>query len=103
MDLLAFFNLLQLIGGFILAVGYIPQIVKIVKTKSVKDFSKLYVGGIFTGIVFMEAYAVYMFFWQHTAGAFFATNTVSFILSGIEFVLIMIFSKKYVKETTKTA
>ncbi|MDT0150036.1 PQ-loop repeat-containing protein [Priestia aryabhattai] len=84
-----FFNTLQLIGGLILAVGYLPQIIKIGKTKSVRDFSRIYLGGIFTGIVFMEAYAVYMFFWQHTAGAFLATNTISFVLSGIEFAMVM--------------
>jgi len=95
MAALDFFNLLQLIGGFILAVGYIPQIIKIIRTKSVKDFSLLYLGGIFTGIVFMEIYAVYMFFVMHTAGAFFATNTVSFLLSGIEFALVLFFSAKY--------
>ncbi|MHA6145782.1 PQ-loop repeat-containing protein [Bacillus licheniformis] len=89
--MLQFFNMLQLIGGLILAVGYLPQIIKIIKTKSVRDFSLIYLGGIFTGIVFMEAYAVYMFFVQGTAGAFFATNTVSFILSGTEFLLVLIF------------
>lgn len=91
MDALAFFNLLQLIGGFILAVGYLPQIIKIGKTKSVRDFSRIYLGGIFTGIVFMEAYALYMFFVQGTAGAFLATNTISFILSGIEFTMVMLY------------
>ncbi|MGD2330649.1 PQ-loop domain-containing transporter [Bacillus subtilis] len=89
--MLQFFNMLQLVGGLILAVGYLPQIIKIIKTKSVRDFSLIYLGGIFTGIVFMEAYAVYMFFVQGTAGAFFATNTVSFILSGTEFLLVLIF------------
>ena len=32
-------NFMQLAGGIILALGYVPQIEKIVKTKSVKDFS----------------------------------------------------------------
>lgn len=31
MDTLALFNLLQFIGGIILSIGYIPQIIKIVK------------------------------------------------------------------------
>ncbi|MDF3255017.1 MULTISPECIES: PQ-loop repeat-containing protein [Bacillus] len=100
MTAFAFFNLLQLIGGVILAVGYLPQIVKIIKTKSVTDFSRLYLGGIFTGIVFMEIYAVYMFFVMHTAGAFLITNTISFILSGTEFALVLFFynrSKKVAK------
>jgi len=97
MTALSFFNMLQGIGGIILAIGYLPQIAKIIKTKSVHDFSRIYLGGIFTGIVFMEAYAVYMYFVQHAAGAFFATNTVSFILSGIEFSLVMIYWNRYKK------
>ncbi|MEW4131948.1 PQ-loop repeat-containing protein [Bacillus thuringiensis] len=91
MDTLQLFNLLQFIGGIILSVGYIPQIYKILKTKSVRDFSRIYVGGIFTGIIFMEAYAVYMYFVMHTAGAFFITNTVALILSGLEFLLINLY------------
>ncbi|HDR8302828.1 TPA: PQ-loop repeat-containing protein [Bacillus cereus] len=91
MDTLALFNLLQFIGGIILSIGYIPQIYKILKTKSVRDFSRIYVGGIFTGIIFMEAYAVYMYFVMHTAGAFFITNTIALILSGVEFFLINLY------------
>ncbi|MGR9546592.1 PQ-loop domain-containing transporter [Priestia megaterium] len=98
---LSFFNALQLIGGLILAVGYLPQIIKIGKTKSVRDFSRIYLGGVFTGIVFMEAYAIYMFFWQNTAGAFLATNTVSFILSGIEFFLVLAYWNRPSKILTK--
>ncbi|MEC3420814.1 PQ-loop repeat-containing protein, partial [Bacillus cereus] len=75
MDMLALFNLLQFIGGVILSVGYIPQIIKIIKTRSVRDFSLIYLTGIFTGILFMEAYAIYMYFVMHTAGAFMITNT----------------------------
>ncbi|PEF03562.1 hypothetical protein COM97_26500 [Bacillus thuringiensis] len=89
MDALALFNLLQFIGGLILSVGYIPQIIKIIKTKSVRDFSLIYLTGIFTGILFMEAYAVYMYFVMHTAGAFMITNTIAMILSGTELALVL--------------
>ncbi|PEL24347.1 PQ-loop repeat-containing protein [Bacillus toyonensis] len=91
MDTLALFNLLQFIGGIILSIGYIPQIIKIVKTKSVRDFSRIYIGGIFVGIIFMEAYAAYMYFVMHTAGAFMITNTIALILSGLEFFLINLY------------
>lgn len=89
MDALALFNLLQFIGGVILSVGYIPQIIKIIKTKSVRDFSLIYLTGIFTGILFMEAYAIYMYFVMHTAGAFMITNTIAMILSGTELALVL--------------
>jgi MtN3 and saliva related transmembrane protein len=91
LDNLALVNLLQFIGGIILAVGYIPQIARIIKTKSVRDFSRIYIGGIFVGIIFMEVYAVYMYFVMGTAGAFFTTNTIALILSGTEFFLINLF------------
>lgn len=91
METLALFNLLQFIGGVILSIGYLPQIYKIIKTKSVRDFSRIYVGGIFVGIIFMEAYAIYMFFVMGTAGAFFITNTIALTLSGIEFLLINLY------------
>lgn len=94
MGTLQLFNLLQFIGGIILSVGYIPQIIKILKTKSVQDFSRIYVGGIFTGVLFMEAYAVYMWFVMHTAGAFMITNTISLLLSGLEFFLIFLYYNK---------
>ncbi|NRQ71968.1 PQ-loop repeat-containing protein [Bacillus cereus] len=89
MDMLSLFNLLQFIGGVILSVGYIPQIIKIIKTRSVRDFSLIYLTGIFTGILFMEAYAVYMWFVMHTAGAFMITNTIAMILSGTELALVL--------------
>ncbi|MEC3596945.1 PQ-loop domain-containing transporter [Bacillus thuringiensis] len=89
MDMLALFNLLQFIGGVILSVGYIPQIIKIIKTRSVRDFSLIYLTGIFTGILFMEAYAIYMYFVMHTAGAFMITNTIAMILSGTELALVL--------------
>lgn len=97
MELVAFFNILQFIGGIILSVGYLPQIYKIYKTKSVRDFSRMYVGGIFVGIIFMEAYAVYMYFVMGTAGAFLVTNTISLILSGIEFLLINLYWNRETK------
>lgn len=95
MSALAIFSMLQFVGGIILSIGYIPQIVKIIQTKSVKDFSLLYLGGVFVGIVFMESYAVYMWFELHQAGAFMITNTISTILSGTEFALVLYFTNKF--------
>lgn len=99
MEMITFVNMLQLVGGAILAVGYIPQIIKMVKTRSVDDFSKVYLGAIFFGILLMEVYAVYMYFVMGTAGAFFITNTASTILSGTEFYLLLKYSTKKKKQT----
>jgi MtN3 and saliva related transmembrane protein len=96
MELVQFFSMLQLIGGVILSIGYIPQIIKMIKTRSVDDFSKIYLGSIFFGIVLMEIYAVYMYLVLGIPEmqAFFITNTASTILSGTEFVLLMMYSTK---------
>ena len=96
MDLTQFFSMLQLIGGVILSIGYIPQIVKMIKTRSVDDFSKIYLGSIFFGIVLMELYAVYMYLVLGVPEmrSFFITNTASTILSGTEFCLLMAYSTK---------
>lgn len=91
MTLYNFFNMLQLIGGLGLAIAYIPQIRKILKRKSVRDFSLMYLGFLFAGIVLMEAYAIYMFFFEGQAAAFFVTNTAATILSGTEFFLVCYF------------
>ncbi|MDR7207628.1 PQ-loop domain-containing transporter [Priestia megaterium] len=96
MDLAQFFSMLQLIGGVILSIGYIPQIIKMIKTRSVDDFSKIYLGSIFFGIVLMEMYAVYMYLVLGIPEmqSFFITNTASTILSGTEFCLLMAYSTK---------
>ena len=96
MDLAQFFSMLQLIGGVILSIGYIHQIIKMIKTRSVDDFSKIYLGSIFFGIVLMEMYAVYMYLVLGIPEmqSFFITNTASTILSGTEFCLLMAYSTK---------
>lgn len=51
-------DLLFLIGGGILAVSMFPQIIKILKTKSVKDLSSLYFSGVLIGIALIEVAAI---------------------------------------------
>lgn len=81
------FALFQLIGGFILAFGWIPQIFQIIKTKSVADLNvKTYVS-ILLGISLMELYAIDLAL-SGVGIAFFVTNTVSFILVLVTVLLI---------------
>lgn len=51
-------SVLQLIGGAILALGYIPQIIQIIRTKSVSDLSLRSYLLMVVGISLMEAYAI---------------------------------------------
>ena len=87
-------NLLQLLGGIILSIGYIPQIKQIMKTKSVSDFNFKYLFSITLGVGLMEIYAVYNLI-QGIAIMFFVTNTIAFLLA----VTMLVLNKKYRKET----
>lgn len=84
-------NLLQFTGGIILAIGYIPQIIKIIKTKSVKDLSGMYLALMVIGIAFMELYGVY---YIKRATMFFVTNTISFTVSTIMLLLYLKYREK---------
>ncbi|WP_047152664.1 PQ-loop domain-containing transporter [Aneurinibacillus tyrosinisolvens] len=81
------FSLMQLIGGIILSLGRIPQIMQIAKTKSVKDLSLNSYLLILLGISLMEAYAISL----AAAGvgmAFLITNTLSLCIVLVVVVLI---------------
>lgn len=93
MNLGVFFNLLQLIGGIILSVGYIPQIAKTVRTKSVEDLSSAYYFNIFIGVGLMEAYAIYSAL-NGVAYMFLVTNTIAWVLGGTMLFLTLKYRKR---------
>lgn len=81
------FSVMQLIGGVILSLGWIPQIIQILKTKSVSDLSLKAYLLMFLGISLMEAYAISLA--VTGAGlAFLITNTLS--LCVVLFVITLI-------------
>lgn len=75
-------NFMQLAGGIILALGYVPQIKKIVKTKSVKDFSVQYLLYMTIGILFMQVYAIYNVL-KGEALMFLVTNSIALVMAMI--------------------
>lgn len=87
-------NLAQLIGGIILTAGYIPQIMKTFRTKSVGDISLQYYGFVFLGVSLMEIYAVYQAFVNHAAGMFLATNSMALMCCGTMLTLVAKYRKK---------
>lgn len=93
MELSVFFNLLQLLGGIILSIGYIPQIRKTVRTKSVEDLSPMYYFNVFFGVGCMEAYAIYSAL-HGVAYMFLVTNTIAWILGGTMLFLTLRYRKK---------
>lgn len=86
------FDLLQLTGGIILSAGYVPQIIQIIKTKSVEDLNLITFLSIFIGILFMEIYAINLVI----SGAglmYLVTNSMALLITGIMVLLILIYRK----------
>jgi len=87
-----FFDTLQLIGGIILTSGYIPQIIKVIRTKSARDLSLSMFGMVLIGLVLMEVYAINLAT-QNVGWAFLITNSGGLIASIILCTLIIIYGK----------
>ena len=87
------FDILQFCGGVILAGGYIPQIIQIIKTKSVKDLNLKTFLSVFVGVLLMEIYAINLAVCG-SGHMFLVTNSMALILAGIMCVLIMIYKEK---------
>jgi len=87
------FDILQLIGGLILSFGYIPQIIQIIKTKSVNDLNIKTFLFVFIGILFMEIYAINLVI-NKVGYMFLVTNSMALILTGLICILIMKFRNK---------
>lgn len=82
------FSLLQLIGGVILSLGWIPQILQILKTRSVADLSLKSYLLMLLGISLMEAYAIDLAA-SGVGLAFLITNTMSLSVVCTVIVLIL--------------
>ena len=86
------FDMLQLTGGIILSFGYIPQVIQIIKTKSVEDLNLNTFALIFVGILFMEVYAVNLVI-NKVGHMFLVTNSMALVLSGLVTLLIIRYRK----------
>ncbi len=87
------YDILQLIGGLVLAVGYVPQLIQIAQTKSVEDLNLNTFLSIFIGIGLMEIYSFNLV--KHGSGtAFLITNSLSLFIAGLMCVLILKYKNK---------
>lgn len=86
------FDFLQLLGGIILSVGYIPQIIKIIKTKSALDFNIKTFVMVWIGIFFMEIYAVNLALGGN-GSMYLVTNTMSLLVQSVLVALILKYRK----------
>lgn len=87
------FGLFQLIGGVILSIGYIPQIVQILRTKTSKGLNFKSFGMVFIGILLYEIYAIALAV-EGSGQMYLITNTVSLLLVGTVCILIKIFEEE---------
>lgn len=83
------FDILQLIGGIILAIGYIPQIIQIIKTKSCSDLNITTYVLLMLGIGLMEIYAMKLVLSSGYGLMFLVTNTISLFMVGVVNFLIV--------------
>lgn len=87
------FDTLQLIGGLIITIGNIPQILQILRTKSVKDLNTHTFYMAFIGITLMEIYAINLVI--HKAGLMFLiTNSMGLVITGFTLSLILKYKKQ---------
>jgi len=86
------FDSLQLIGGLILAVGYIPQIIQLIRTKSCKDLNLKSYATVFVGVALMEAYAIDLAAYG-TGAMFLVTNSMALVINGVLCGLIIKYKK----------
>lgn len=84
------FGTMQLLGGILVAVGYVPQIIKILRTKSAEDFNRWTFLTLLCGIALMEVYAINLVA-SGSGGMFLVTNTLSLMISGFMYGLVWYF------------
>jgi MtN3 and saliva related transmembrane protein len=80
-DNMNFFDMLQLIGGTLLALSYLPQIYKTFKVKRVDEISLAFWSVLFAGLCLMEINAVHLISlgtWSYAI-----TETFNVLLCGI--------------------
>ncbi len=83
------YDILQLVGGIILAVGSIPQLEQIVRTKSVEDINLTSIVTLIVGMLLMEMYAIHS-----ELTMFIITNTISLLLAIAKLALKIHYTKR---------
>lgn len=86
------FDLLQLLGGVILSIGYIPQITQLVRTRSCKDLNLKTYLSILIGVSLMEIYAINLV--RHGSGLMFLITNSASLLIVLTLCALIIWIKK---------
>ena len=86
-------DLLQIGGGVVLCAGYVPQIRRIITTRSAHDLSLSMWLSVLVGLIAMEIYAVHLLLTTGTV-AVLLTNTVSLLFSVAMVSLILTYGTR---------
>jgi MtN3 and saliva related transmembrane protein len=85
---------MQIIGGCIMAAGYIPQVHQILKTKQVRDLNIRTFISLSFGLTMMEAYAIGLVAHDRTTSAFLITNSLGLGLNTAVVLLIAFYRRR---------
>jgi MtN3 and saliva related transmembrane protein len=88
------FKILQILGGLVIAIGYLPQILRIFRTRSTGDLSLKSYATVTIGVACVELYAVNMVLVYEAGRLFLLTNTISLCLLAATSVLIAVMQAK---------
>lgn len=88
---MSMFDILQLVGGSLLAFSYIPQITKTFKLKRVDEISKLFWTVLFIGLCFMEVNALHLI--SLGTYSYAITESLNVLLSGTFVAQVYYYSK----------
>lgn len=80
-------ELFGIIGGVIVVFSYVPQIIKLYKTKSSKDISSLFVFFIMVGTLSLMAYSIFI-----SDLIFIIINGLASIMAGTVLILSLLYS-----------
>jgi len=78
-----------IIGGFIVVSSYLPQIIKLIKTKRSRDLSPLFLFFIMLGTLFLMIYSFYI-----SDTLFIIINAMASTMAGIVLILSVLYKRR---------
>jgi len=86
------FSILQIVGGFLLALGYWPQLVKLVKTKNASSFSVPFLSLLWLGVALMVPYSIELLI-CYDSWAFLVSNSLSLAMATVLLTLVLYYQR----------
>jgi len=93
MSMVFIVNICQLIGGLVIGLSYLPQIIQILKTKSVQDLNLPSYAVLGVGLSLTELYALYLLISQGL-GMYLLTNSIGLLTIVVMIILVLKYKKR---------